>query len=116
MTRVETRLKAATPGPWKPDDITVEVLDDYKAFYWNGCPHGCAEDDCEGHFEERAFMIHGIGHVPNNGDEGWYFNEGDADFISHSKDDMAYLLEMVALNRVQAPAWTYPRVPREAPE
>ena len=95
LNAIRDRVEAASKRPWTTEDVTTLVLQDHESFYWEHCPHDCPDGECEGHFEERAYLINGIGHVPKDGDDGWYFNKGDAEFIAHSPTDMRNLLNYV---------------------
>ncbi len=96
IEEIKARESKATPELWTTEDLTSEVMEGYRQFYFENCPHGCADDDCGGHYEQRAFAVNGIGHIPDGDSEYWYFTEADAEFIAHARTDIPYLLAQLA--------------------
>jgi len=67
--------------PWKAELADWDEESE-KEFYFEKCPHGCPEDDCEGHFEKpRPWWLEGPEWVEINGGEGLCFNEEEAKAI-----------------------------------
>ncbi len=96
LSAIEKRCHEASAGPWTVDDITTEVLEEYQQHFWENCPYGCADGDCEGHYEERACLVEGIAHVPSAPDaEYWYFSLPDAEFVAHAREDIPALVARV---------------------
>ena len=68
---------------YKVEEWTQDINEDAKEHYWEGCPHGCADDECEGHFEDkdRMFSVTNL-FDRNDGDGAGYFSEDRARLIA----------------------------------
>ena len=68
---------------YQVEEFTTVVDDDAKQYYWESCPHGCADDECEGHCEDedRIFMIHDL-FDRHDGDGAGYFSKERAELIA----------------------------------
>ncbi len=72
---------AAEPK-YKVEEWTEEMGAE-KEYYDANCPHGCPEDDCEGHYEDkdRMFSVSNL-FDRHDGDGAGYFSEQRARLIA----------------------------------
>lgn len=95
LAEIRARVEAATPGPWKVDDLTGELGDEDKE--WCGevaVREGCSEDDCEGHITADGEYTWVAGPAYNEA-EGLYWNRADAAFVACAREDVPYLLQRI---------------------
>ena len=66
------------------EEFTQEINEDEGKNYWENGPHGCDDDDCEGHFEDedRLFAITNL-FDRHAGDGTGYFSEARAKLLAH---------------------------------
>lgn len=69
---------------------TDELNEDAEEHYWEDCPHGCVDDECEGHYEDkdRLFSVTNI-FDRHDGDGAGYFSEARAILLAAFLEDHA---------------------------
>ncbi len=65
------------------EELDIECLDPDHVFYDHPCPHGCPQDDCEGHVDDkdRMYFINGL-YDRHDGDEAGYFSKERVELIA----------------------------------
>ncbi len=68
---------------YEVEEWTGELNEDAQEHYWENCPHGCEDDDCEGHYEDKDRLF-GITNLfdRTDGDGAGYFSERRAKLIA----------------------------------
>lgn len=87
-----------TPGKWEAFESPWSE-DWEQAFYGVGCPHGCPDEECEGHREDTPWWYGGPALIEVDGGDAYCIGRNDAEAIAAAPSHVARLLELLAEER-----------------